>query len=252
VLLSASPLALAAETEIGTVSPEETAPTEDAAAPDEVASPGDSGPDAELVEDPPEELPEESAEIPPAELIEDTLTTQLQDPEPVLSVEVPATGHVIVNPYGLSVTLDGVESREQIVSGTYTMINYSEVPVTVSARATGCADWGSEAVLVPYPPAADTPQKEVFLFAEFQNAANGGMWSGVYTGAANQVPVDGFLYPDVLALEAGGSGLFRLFGAASGSPERMWRASDTVNVTLAFTFTSLYMPEFTEYEEIMP
>ena len=66
--------------------------------------------------------------------------------QPVISVRVPNSGWVVVNPYGLEVERDGVVSSEQIVSPVLTMENQSEVPVRVDARAVGQVSAGSGAV----------------------------------------------------------------------------------------------------------
>lgn len=156
--------------------------------------------------------------------------------KPVISVRVPDSGRVVVNPYHLEVALGGEVSREQIVSETYALYSECDLPVAVSVHAVGTVPAGSEAVFVTEPPQTQTERKEVFMYAEFQERY--GAWQGSFTDAYNQVMATGWgeSKRDVLTLEPWGEGRFRLFGAASVPVEGMWSERDIVNVTLAFTF----------------
>lgn len=156
--------------------------------------------------------------------------------KPVISVRVPASGRVVVNPYRLEVALGGEVSREQVVSETYALSSECDLPVTVSVSAAGTIPAGSEAVFVTEPPQSQTEGKEVFMYAEFQERR--GQWQGYFANGDNQVMVTnwGGSKPDVLTLAPWGEGYFRLFGAASVPADGMWTERDTVNVTLAFTF----------------
>lgn len=211
------------ETEEPPEEDEPPAPTEDEELPEESESPEESDEEAgDEAEDGPEEEP------------------------PVIYVAVPDTGRVVVNPYGLEVNMDGMISTDQIVSKPMPIVSYSNVPVAVVASVTGHTSPGSDAVFVSSQPRSSA--KEIFLFAEFQPALDeygSAFWSGQYTGAPNQLVVTAGGSPaaQVLALETGdvvpSCGAFRLFGSASGSPERMWSAEDAIHVTLTFTFVPL-------------
>ena len=190
-----------------------------------------------------EELPEEGE---PLEEAGDEAEDGPEEEEPpVIQVAVPNTGRVVVNPYGLEVNMDGMISTDQIVSAPMPIVSYSNVPVAVVASVTGHTSPGSDAVFVSSQPRDNA--KEIFLFAEFQPADEYGsaFWSGQYTGARNQLVVTAGGSPaaQVLELAAGdvvpSYGAFRLFGSASGSPERMWSAEDAIHVTLTFTFVPL-------------
>ena len=190
------------------------------------------------------EAPEEDGE---AGETEDEPAPQEDEP-PVIHVELPDAGRVVVNPYHLEVNMDGVSSTDQIVSAPMPIVSYSSVPVAVTASVTGRTAPGSDAVFVQTPPRNDAWAKELFLFAEFQpafDAYGSAFWSGQYTGASNQLVVTAGGSPaaQVLELAAGDMvpsyGAFRLFGSASGSPERMWSTEDTIQVTLTFTFVPL-------------
>ena len=216
-------------------------PPEDPEAPPEEDEP--PAEDEELPEE--SESPEEVGEAEEAEEPEDEPAPQ-EDEAPVIHVEVPDTGRVVVNPYHLEVNMDGVSSTDQIVSAPMPIVSYSSVPVAVTASVTGHTSPGSGAVFVSSQPRSSA--KELFLFAEFQpafDAYGSAFWSGQYTGASNQLVVTAGGSPaaQVLELAAGdvvpSYGAFRLFGSASGSPERMWSAEDAIHVTLTFTFVPL-------------
>lgn len=198
----------------------------------------------------PEAPPEEEAEPPAEEEPAEEAPTDEEEPapqaEPVINVVLPTSARVVVNPYGLAVNMDGVSSTDQIVGAAMPIVSYSSVPVAVMASAVGQPDPGSGAVFVNAPPAEGAWEKELFLFAEFQNALDqygSAFWSGTYTSAPNQLPVTGGAPAQVLTLAAGdvtpSYGAFRLFGAAATAPVNPWSAEDTINVTLTFTFVPL-------------
>lgn len=201
--------------------------------------------DQEDPEAPPEEA-EPPADEGPAEEAPAEADGPAPQAEPVINVVLPTSARVVVNPYGLAVNVDGVSSTDQIVSAATPIVSYSSVPVAVLASAVGLPDPGSEAVFVSAPPSEGAWGKELFLFAEFQNALDqygSAFWSGTYTGAPNQLPVTGGAPMQVLTLAEGdvtpSYGAFRLFGAAATAPANPWSAEDTINVTLTFTFVPL-------------
>ena len=163
---------------------------------------------------------------------------------PVISVSVPDTGTVIVNPYRLPVELDGQETTEQIAGSTMILENRGNVAVDVSVSAIGSPTGG--VVFTARPPAESAAEKELFLYAEFQPLSDPVLrpgWSGWYSDSTNQILVSaqGAAKADVLRLEAGGApyswGAARLFGAAAACPAQPWEAGDGFHVNLAFTFT---------------
>ena len=163
---------------------------------------------------------------------------------PVISVSVPDTGTVIVNPYRLPVELDGQETTEQIAGSTMILENRGNVAVDVSVSAIGSPTGG--VVFTARPPAESATEKELFLYAEFQPLSDPVLrpgWSGWYSDSTNQILVSaqGAAKADVLRLEAGGApyswGAARLFGSAAACPAQPWEAGDGFHVNLAFTFT---------------
>lgn len=169
------------------------------------------------------------------------IPTAIIEEQPVISVSVPDSGWVVVNPYGLEVARGDVISSEQVVSPPMVLQNQSTVPVQVNAQAMGTVPAGSAAVFVPFAPSPDAAAKETFLFLEFQRFQGVDTpWTRQFTDAPNQLLVteQGIEKPGLLTLEVGGAGALRVFGAAAANPATPWTAADTVNVTVVFTFTA--------------
>lgn len=226
----------------------EMPPAEPAEAPAEEPVPEES-----LPEEPETVEPEEPETVEPEESetveVEEVKTIEPEEaPAPVankapmVNVTVPTTGTITINPYGLPVeTVAGI-STEQIVSETMDIVNTSEVPVIVSASVEGYVSEQSGAVYVSSPPTADTPEKEIFLYAEFQS--EDGQWSESYTGGANQILISTAAteLKEVLTLDAAAQGAFRLFGSMTVFPADPWSSEDEISVTFVFTFAPVTAP----------
>ena len=159
------------------------------------------------------------------------------EPEPdVINVQVPASGYVTINPYRMEVAASSGVTTDQIIHESQALTSGSDFPVLVSARAVGKLSYESDARFVEVPPAFDAPDKQIFMYVEFQTADN--LWSDIYSDAPNQLLVTswGLEKENVLTLDPFGAGYFRLFGSMTDSPDTMWGAIDAPNVTLAFTF----------------
>ena len=204
--------------------PEDTQPPED-------VPPGESQPPEDVTG--PEDIQEPEPEDEPLEDLE-------PDPVPLedlINVQVPSSGELVINPYGLEVDMDGGVTTDQIVHSCQTLINLSDFPVVVDVSVTGTIPAESGAGFVSAPPAQDAPGKDVFLYAEFQQDPSA--WVGEYWGLPYQVLADAS-GENVLTLEAGGEGYFRMFGAMSVYPEEPWSDTDTFGAVLSFTFTPVY------------
>ena len=196
---------------------------------------------------PPEQVPVQTPEqVPPVVQVPDQT---FQTEPPVIDVVVPNTGTVVINPYGLPVMIDGQETTEQIAGSTMLLENRSSVAVDVSVSAVGTPLGG--VVFAAQPPAEDAPEKELFLYAEFQATEALGMtvpWTGAFLDASNQLMVTPFgpFKDHLMRLEAAGLpysyGAARLFGSVSAYPAQPWEAGDGFHVNLAFTFTPV-VPE---------
>ena len=196
---------------------------------------------------PPEQVPVQTPEqVPPVVQAPDQT---FQTEPPVIDVVVPNTGTVVINPYGLPVMIDGQETTEQIAGSTMLLENRSSVAVDVSVSAVGTPLGG--VVFAAQPPAEDAPEKELFLYAEFQATEALGItvpWTGAFLDASNQLMVTPFgpSKDHLMRLEAAGLpysyGAARLFGSVSAYPAQPWEAGDGFHVNLAFTFTPV-VPE---------
>ena len=203
------------------VPPDEPQPPEDAAGPEDIQDPG---PEDEPLEDPvPDAVP----------------------PEDLIDVLVPSSGQIVLNPYSLEVDTDEGVTTDQIVHSCQPLINLSDFPVIVDVSVTGTIPAESGAGFVSAPPAQDAPGKDVFLYAEFQPDPS--VWVGEYWGLPYQVLADAS-GENVLTLNAGGEGYFRMFGAMSVYPEEPWSDTDTFGAVLSFTFTPVY-PDLEPVEE---
>lgn len=184
-------------------------------------------------EEPPAPFEDESAPGP----FEDEAPAP-EDAGPVIQVSVPASGRIGLNPYHMDIPTSAGTSADQIVHEPQIIINGSDFPVRVSARAVGKLGPESGARFVSAPPAADARDKEIFLYMEFQNDL--AFWTGAYGDWPNQLLVTDFggEKADVMTLDAMGVGYFRLFGAMTDSPFEMWGETDAPDVTLALTFSA--------------
>lgn len=211
------------------------------------AGPAEDAPVTETVPEVPDELPGERPEEAPGEVPADDgealpwedIPAIAEEP-PVINVLLPGGGRVVANPYGLAVPTEYGVSREPVVHTPQALTNLNDFPVTVNAAAAGTVTPGSEAVFVSAPPAPDAPGKDVFLYVEFSSQYD--WWAGSYRGLPNQLPVSEWetAGENVLTLDAGGVGYFRLFGEVSEAPETPWSDTDTFDAVLTFTFAPLY------------
>ena len=214
--------------------PDETVPPEDEIIPDETVPPED-----ELFPDEP--VPPDDELLPDMPVIEDEL----------INVVVPAVGEVMLNPYGLAVETARGTNREQVQHQPQPLTNNSNFPVIVTATATGAL--AGDAWFVTAPPEREAEEKELFLYVEYQSQPD--VWQGAYTGAPNQLLVTEYgSSGEVLTLEAGAEGYYRLFGAMSPTPQTMWSSDNALTVTLAYTFTRdpSSQPEELPAEELPP
>lgn len=225
--------------------PEETQPPEEAQDPGEAQGPEDAQPPDAVQDQPedgpdPEDIPDAAEDPLGPDAAEDPVDPDAVPLEDLIDVLVPSSGQMILNPYRLPVDLEGGETTDQIVHSCQTLINQSGFPVTVNVSVTGTIPAESEAAFVSEPPSPDAPDKEVFLYAEFQPDPD--WWEGSYYDLSNQLLVseEGTEREDVLTLDAQGEGYFRLFGEMSEAPEEPWSKTDTFGAVLTFTFTPVY------------
>lgn len=154
--------------------------------------------------------------------------------EDVIQVEVPASGEVILNPYGLPVSVSGRETRAQIIHWPQELVNHSGFPVNVSVTVTGFLDGDARFAETPPNPFIET--KELFLYVEFQGSPDD--WIGDFVAGANQIRVTeyGETRERVITLEAMSNGYFRLFGEMSSAPLSVWGEENALVVIITYTF----------------
>ena len=223
---------------------EDVPPSEDEPFPDETAPPADEPFPDETVPPEDELFPDET--VPP----EDEPLPEMPEDD-LIDVVVPAVGEVMLNPYGLAVETAWGTNREQVQHQPQPLTNNSNFPVIVTATATGAL--AGDAWFVTAPPEREAEEKELFLYVEYQSQPD--VWQGAYTGAPNQLLVTEYgSSGEVLTLEAGAEGYYRLFGAMSPTPQTMWSSDNALTVTLAYTFTRdpSSQPEELPPEEMPP
>ena len=163
--------------------------------------------------------------------LEITGTTQV----PKIEVVVPATGEVILNPYGMTVANPptGATATDQILSAVQAIENKSEIAIKVSGTITGVAEGVTLTTSTP-----DNTKKEVkltFKIAKSADATTAPTGTGVDLTTSAQDIAAAAVELD----KTGGSNpfaTFQLSGSASKNPESVWTADDVIGATVAFTF----------------
>lgn len=172
---------------------------------------------------------------------------------PTISVTVPDTGAVVVNPYKLEVSVSGTDVTDQIISATQYLENASNVAIEVKASVTGTKEGnavfatastqGGKAVTTnsafmyfeiilsddnssepTWPESFDKTNVNQLLVGDTENAAK----STMVTMAAG----DG---SDAAA--SNGYAAFHLAGDVADKLTTAWAATDKFGATIAFTFT---------------
>lgn len=162
---------------------------------------------------------------------------------PTISVDVPTTASIAINPYNLAYDVDGTEYTDSIVSVEQTITNESDVAVSVGATAKAVASNGSGVVLATAALKGTETTKSVFAYLELAPKAAAdtpGTYSDTYNSkSANQLVLGKEASKsDMITLEAGDTAPtyagFKVIGSAASKPAKAWTAADTVDVTLTF------------------
>lgn len=182
---------------------------------------------------------------------------------PTISISVPATGAVVLNPYKMSVDLsedqDGSEVvTNQIISATNYIKNKTDVALAVSATVTGkvageavfatATTQGTKAVTTKsafvYLEVIDTGAGEDGDATAPATAPTDASWKAYDAKAVNQVLLSAkavtkanMLTVPAVAADNSSFIAFRLAGDAASAPTKAWTSADTVSATIAFTFT---------------
>ena len=156
--------------------------------------------------------------------IEVTGTTKV----PTISITVPTTAAVTLNPYKLDVTIDSATKQDQVISAVYYIVNGSDVAIETEATVTGVAEG-----------ATTDKTKQVYMAFEWAQTSDGSTaptsWSDTTALTTSAQTVANKLTMD----KTGGTSpaiAFHFTSDAIAEPETPWTADDTVGATLAFTF----------------
>jgi len=166
--------------------------------------------------------------------IEVTVTTEV----PVISVTVPTTATVKLNPYRLDVTVDGETVTDQVISAPMVVTNGSNVPIIVSYTAK--AEAAGEVVIVATAPKATDTAKSAYLFVKAgagaaPDAITYDKNDSLVLSTKDQTKAAAF----ELAKKNGDDptpGYLAIGGNLSTQSAKDWVAADKVNVSLKFSF----------------
>lgn len=165
---------------------------------------------------------------------------------PTISVDVPTSASIAINPYNLKYDVDGTEYTDSIVSVEQTIKNESDVAISVGATAEAAASTGSEVVLATAALKGTETTKSVFAYLELAPKADEST-AGTYNDAYNSKTASQLVLgkkatkSDMITLEAGDTtptyAGFKVIGSAASKPAKAWTTNDTVDVTLTFNIT---------------
>lgn len=173
---------------------------------------------------------------------------------PVIRVIAPSTGNVYLNPYQMSVSINGQSEDRQIVSSRGRIYSRSDIPLDMDITVTGAIKSGSTMTLASSPTGGFGSTKSAFIFFEIHQVNDPDYdlvdWDTEYDAAKHIVVTDGvpitkrsiITFPAMTVdREVGSNGyaLFRLSGDAVRQPTDAWTSNDGLIVTVAYTFTPI-------------
>lgn len=177
-----------------------------------------------------------------------TITALCELPE--ISVVVPATAEVFINPYEIPVDIGPTASTAQIVSTPVCIENRSEVPLDVGVTAFAEEREGSGSLLLTgFPTGGTGAIKRVFIYFEIQASDTADPPQTIWDEAFDpdkHLAVRNFELParKLVTLSAVDGdhrfGVFRLTGDCAADPiADPWTEDDGIHVKITFTFTPL-------------
>lgn len=170
---------------------------------------------------------------------------------PVISVTVPASVDIMINPFQMPVAIGNGESAEQIICSPAYILSTSEVPVRVDVTVTGSVYAKSDMSLVSSPTGGAGTRKNAFVYFEMQQNSTDlweeVAWDSGYDSTKHVVVAEGVstkkeglvtlpAQPQEGELAENAYGWFRLSGDAARSPDEAWSTDDGISVAVAFTF----------------
>ena len=174
---------------------------------------------------------------------------------PEISVTVPSSAEVFINPYRIPITIESDESTAQIVSTPACIEIKRAVPISITATVTGTIKEGSDMGLYSYSTQGqELTSKRAFVYLEMQAATStspaDANWDSEYDVEKHVAIRAGVARTkkDMVTIAQADQpkhfGAFRLAGDCVPTPRKPWTAADGIDVEIAFTFKAL--PVWTE------
>ncbi|MDL2302128.1 hypothetical protein LJC58_07225 [Lachnospiraceae bacterium OttesenSCG-928-D06] len=169
--------------------------------------------------------------------------------EPKVVVTVPTeAAAVIVNPYGLEYSEDGIESSKTIISPEQTIVSASNVPLRVDVDLMVIkGNLTSNLVIATTADLTRTTTKSIYLAMLITGKGNEAGDAGDYTaGKTLPFTTKSVISKSVIEMPAAGDGedttvYFKIDGSLVSTPATTpWCKEDTVKASYKFIFTPLF------------
>lgn len=152
-----------------------------------------------------------------------------------VQVLVPTDGTVVLNPYGLSVTVDSAQKTDQIISAPQYIVNKSNLPVKVTTKVTGTIEGGGDFAAAD---ATAETTKKVHLEFNIGKTSDNATESTSYEThpLVKGTAVD---FADIVMDKDGDAEpavSYKFTGDAATNPTTPWTTDDIIGATIVFTF----------------
>lgn len=164
---------------------------------------------------------------------------------PTITVTIPGTSTITVNPYKMDVSVGSDTKNDQIISPVQYVKNESDVAIALDVSITGKVE--GEAVFATAPVTDKVTTKSAFVYFEIKAATsedgNGDpTWATAYDSKATDqvlLAAKAVVKKDVAKLGKGDEtatyAAFRLNGNVADKSTKPWAGTDKVGATIAFT-----------------
>ncbi len=167
---------------------------------------------------------------------ETSITGDITVNVPTISVTLPTSNAIIINPYRLEVGDDA--DTNAIVSPEYTITNASDCPVAIDITASATTE--GELELASKPLTAKDTDKIAFMYLETTATSDTYAEGGYNAESAAQLVLGtkAVTKESMLKLDAeDGTGYYKILGDAVSAPETPWAAADKATATITFKVT---------------
>ena len=171
---------------------------------------------------------------------------------PDITVTIPATTEVFINPYEIPASLEADFSTAQVISTPSAIENKSEVPLNVTVSVLGIIREGSDMGLSSTSTGGTGTSKRAFIYFEMLASDTA---APAQSGWASAYDAEKHLYlstrgirtkRNMVTIDAADGenpfGAFRLAGDCAAEPRSEWTENDGIYAEIAFTFTPLPRP----------